>query len=243
MKPLLLLHGAIGSQEQLAPLKHILSSHYIVHSIDFSGHGGKPFANDFSIEQFAQEVKDWLREQKLKKITLFGYSMGGYVALYLAKHYPSLVEGVATLGTKLHWDEMVAGKETAMLNPVKMQQKVPAFADQLKNRHHPNDWQELVNKTSEMLHDMGANPPLHLFDFKEIKCPVLLVLGDRDQMVSLVETATVYKQLPNGQLAILPATPHAIEQVDLDLLSAIFLKHLAAKEVVKKPKQLSKPKA
>ena len=38
-------------------------------------------------------------------------------------------------------------------------------------------------------------------------------------MVTREETIAVFEQLPNAQLAILPGTPHPIEQVDNDLLA------------------------
>ena len=86
--------------------------------------------------------------------------MGGYVALYLAFHQPQLVESVITLGTKLLWDETTAAKETAMMQPEVILQKVPGFANQLAQRHHPQDWKVVMTKTAEMLTAMGNNNPL-----------------------------------------------------------------------------------
>jgi esterase len=60
---------------------------------------------------------------------------------------------------------------------------------------------------------------LHLNEYASIQTPSLIMLGDKDKMVSREETIAVYEQLPNAQLAILPATPHPIEQVDKDLLA------------------------
>ena len=45
--------------------------------------------------------------------------------------------------------------------------------------------------------------------------PCLLMLGDRDKMVSLAETVEVYNLLASSQFAILPKTSHPIEQVDV----------------------------
>jgi len=50
------------------------------------------------------------------------------------------------------------------------------------------------------------------------------MLGDRDKMVSQEETARIQKSIPNAQLAILPGTPHPIEQVDISLLTG-HLRH------------------
>jgi len=219
MKTLLLLHGAIGSEAQLTSLKDALSKYYSVHTLNFSGHGGKDFTSDFSIEGFAQEVLDWMKKKKLSSISIFGYSMGGYVALYLARHHPNAIDCVVTLATKLYWDEQVATKEAGNLQPAVIKAKVPVFAEALKQRHLPVDWEVLLDKTAALLNLMGSVNPLHIKDFSQVNCPVLLTLGDRDKMVSLVETVTVFKQIQNGQLAVLPFTHHAIENIDVNMLS------------------------
>lgn len=224
MKTILLLHGALGSQEQLLPLKKLLDKSFRVYTYNFPGHGGRPVDADFSFEHFADDLLQWLAENNLATVFIFGFSMGGYAGLYLAKHFPNLVEAVATLGTKLHWDEATSDKQTSMLSPEKMEAKVPAFAEELRQRHAPNDWRDVVRRTAKMMTDLGTNNPLQLQDFASINCPVLLMVGDRDNMVSLVETDTVYRQLKHGKLAVLPATHHPIEKADATMISVVLEK-------------------
>ena len=219
MKTIILLHGATGSEVQLQSLRQKLEGSYAIHTLNFSGHGGKPFSKEFSIPFFANELVAFCEANQLKEVNIFGYSMGGYVALYLARHYPHLVTSVVTLGTKLLWDKPIAAKEVAMMQPEIIEQKFPAFAQSLQQMHSPNDWKILMTKTSEMLTEMGECNPLQLEDYEYITAPVLLMLGDRDNMVSLDETVIAYKHLPNSHLAVLPATPHPIEKVDVEILA------------------------
>ncbi|MBW8682900.1 alpha/beta fold hydrolase [Chitinophaga rhizophila] len=221
MKPsLLLLHGAIGASRQLQPLAAQLTSHYDVHLFDFPGHGGTPFSHQpFSIAVFAEATLEYIRRHQLQELTIFGYSMGGYVALYLARQYPKLIGRVITLGTKFHWDEITATREVKMLDADTILQKVPAFAENLSRLHAPNDWKTILQQTAGMLQSMGQDNPLKPAHYKEIETPVLIMLGDRDKMVSFEETIAAYKGLPDARLAILPGTPHPIEQVDALLLS------------------------
>ena len=130
--------------------------------------------------------------------------MGGYVALYLAKHHPEKIESVITLATKFQWDNDIAAKEIKMLQPLVIEEKLPKFALQLAERHHPADWKMVLEKTADMLVEMGKQNPLQPTDFKSIQCPVLLMLGDRDKMVSLAETVEMYNLLASSQLAVLP---------------------------------------
>lgn len=227
MKTILLLHGAIGAADQLEPLAAQLRESYTVRTLNFSGHGGTADNGAFSIPAFAQEVLAYLDAEGLLQVSIFGYSMGGYVALYLAKQHPERVEKIVTLATKFHWDEPTAAKEAQMLDAEKIAIKVPAFAAALEKRHAPNDWEALLNKTKDMLHAMGANNPLQVADYAAIQTPVTVCLGDADKMVTLDETLAVYKTLPHAKLAVLPATQHPIEQANILLLAFIIKQFIA----------------
>lgn len=228
MQPLLLLHGAIGASVQLKPLAERLNADFKIYTFDFAGHGSKPGNNEsFSMANFANEVLAFMEQEKLEKVSIFGYSMGGYVGMYLAKNHREKVEKIITLATKYCWDEATAAKEVQMLNPEKIEQKVPAFAEALKKMHMPVDWKQLMKQTAEMIVALGKDSPLKLADYSSITTPAMLLLGDRDKMVTLDETLAVYRALPNARLGVLPGTPHPVEQVDMELLSYFIKQFLA----------------
>ena len=219
MKKLLLLHGAIGSSQQFQQLAALLSNVFEVHTLDFSGHGGKPLpAEPFSIELFANDVLTWMQENKIATIDIFGYSMGGYVALYLAKHHPEKVGSVFTLATKFNWHPEGATKEAAMQNPEKIAEKVPAFAKALEQKHGEN-WKAVLQKTAEMMLNLGNSPALPLTALAEIQHPVLISVGDKDNMVTLEETIAAYRSIKNGQLLVLPQTQHPFEKVNTERIA------------------------
>lgn len=221
--PLLLLHGAIGSSAQLLPLKTLLEKDHPVHVFDFPGHGGKAFpAEPFSIRLFAESVLAWMDEQRFSRVDIFGYSMGGYVALYIARHHPGRVGKIVTLATKFAWDEITAQKEVKMLDPGKIAEKVPKFAEALQTRHAPLDWKEVLGKTAAMMLELGRQPELSPEDFAAIHTPVLLSAGDRDTMVSKEETEAVRQMIPGSQFELLPDTPHPIEQTDITRIQELI---------------------
>ena len=219
MEHIILLHGAVGDKEQFAKSVILDLVEHTVHGLNFCGHGGVAFpTGDFSIEGFAKEVIDFMNEHKIDRANMFGYSMGGYVGMYFAVHYPDKINRLITLGTKFKWDAVVAEKEVQLLNAEKIAKKLPAFAAVLQKRHAPNDWKIVLKKTADMLIAMGNNNPIKMEEYSQIRQPVLLMLGDRDKMVSLEETLAIYHQLPNAQLSILPNTPHPIEMVNAERL-------------------------
>ncbi len=225
MKHLLLLHGAIGAKDQLGELAGLLENDFVVHSLNFNGHGGEALTSEpFSIAAFAAEVEEYLSNHNIQEASVFGYSMGGYVAMYLAKQKPQLLNKIVTLATKFYWNETVAEKEASMLNAETIEEKVPAFAETLKHRHYPNDWKLILQKTKTMLLQMGRQNPLQLNDYSTILQPVLLLLGDNDKMVTKEETEAVQKVLPNGSFQLLEQTPHPIEKVNSENLARIINK-------------------
>ena len=219
MQPLLLLHGAIGAPEQLRPLAQRLSKTFKVYTPCFSGHGEAPVSDSlFSIEVFAADVLQFMAQNQLARVSVFGYSMGGYVAMYLAKHYPDRIDKVVTLATMFRWEPEIANREIQMLNPEKIEQKLPVFAETLQQRHLKNDWKGVLHKTAAMMTALGNDNTLSAEDYAAITAPVLVLVGDRDKMVGIEETVSIYKALPNARMGVLPGTPHPIEQVDIEVL-------------------------
>lgn len=105
---LLLLHGALGDHTQFDALRALLGDAQ-TQALDFEGHGGRPMAGrSFRLEHFAENVTEWLDAYTAEPVDVLGYSMGGYVALFVAAMMPDKVRSVMTLGTKLVWSPEVA---------------------------------------------------------------------------------------------------------------------------------------
>ena len=136
MKNILLLHGALGRSEDLDSLTTALGkTGYQIHRLCFSGHGGAGFSNSFGVEQFSQELEDFILTKNISNCIVFGYSMGGFVALHTASRKPGLIGKIITLGTKFDWSTETLAKELRMLNPDLLLAKVPAFAETLIKKH------------------------------------------------------------------------------------------------------------
>lgn len=225
MQSIVLLHGAIGAARQLQPLALALGNRFSVHTINFKGHGGEPMPGDpFSMELFADQVLEYMDQHQLQSPILFGYSMGGYVGMYIARHHPGRIGRLITLATKWHWDEAIAAKQQRLFDAGAIQEKSPAFAQQLEEMHAPNNWKEVLSKTGAMLTALGARNTLTPADFPQVQTPSLIMQGDKDRMVTLEETLAVYRALPSGvgSLCILPDTAHPLENADLSLLSSFI---------------------
>lgn len=218
---LLLLHGALGSKDQFTLLKEQLSSEFEVHTLDFEGHGNRPSSHSFSIDLFVANVIDYLKEHAIENTHIFGYSMGGYVALQLANKHPKYVQKIITLGTKFAWDKETAAKEVKMLNPEKIEEKIPAFAKKLATTHPKNDWKEVMHKTAAMMEELGNGKRISTQELSHIEQEVHITIGSKDHMVSIEESKESADILPNGSLEILEEIPHMIDQISIDRIASI----------------------
>ena len=219
---LILLHGALGSKEQLMPLREILSETFDVYSFNFSGHGGDTNVEPYSIDLFVQNTIDFMKVEDQEKAHFFGYSMGGYVALKLAHAYPERAQKIITLGTKFKWDPEAAAKEVRMMNPEIIAQKVPAFAATLDARHQPGDWASLMIRTGEMMTALGNGLAMTGEHFNAIAHEALICIGTDDHMVSIAESETTASQLPHGHLKVIEGFRHPLEAVDITTLASVI---------------------
>lgn len=210
---LLFLHGALGSTEQMSFLGKEFSQFNTLF-FEFSGHGKTPDVDrNWSIQEFSEQLLSFCKKHNTP-LLVFGYSMGGYIALHLALRHPEQFKGIITFGTKLDWSPEVASKEILKLDPEKILLKIPQFAEELKARHGENRWKDVLRKTSELMISLGDHPVLIPEEMKSMTVPVLYGLGEKDTLVSLEETKLFQNATPGSELKYFTDTPHPIEQVN-----------------------------
>lgn len=228
--PIVLIHGALGAASQMTALGDRLNSMSPTYAVELEGHGATPTGmTAYGIERFADNVRAFLTAKQIERVAIFGYSMGGYVALHLAASSPDVVTRVATLGTKLAWTPDVAQRETSRLDPATLRAKVPKFAAALEERHAgAGGWERVLTMTADLMRTLGATPVVDAEVLGRIKQPVRLMVGDRDTVVTLDETSDAVRTLGSGELGVLPATPHPFEQVRLPLLGSALVDFFGA---------------
>ncbi|OJV50779.1 MAG: hypothetical protein BGO31_07220 [Bacteroidetes bacterium 43-16] len=216
MEHLLLLHGALGHPGYFDFIKEKFSGIYTLHTPVFEGHAGEPFT-ELSIGAYVAQINKYCMENDLDQVSIFGYSMGGYVGLCYAAQFPEKVTAIMTLATKLNWSPEIAAKEAGMLDPAVIKEKVPRFADYL-HQLHGEDWEQLCSTVATLLSDLGAKPLLTGSEFGAIRAKAQLMVGDKDNMVSVEETFNAARQIKESSFAVLPATIHPFEKVNRPLV-------------------------
>ena len=222
---ILLLHGALGSKVQFDKIIADLSDKYDTYTLNFEGHGDNQSSANFSMALFSKNVIDFLDDNNLDSINIFGYSMGGYVALNTALHSPYRIKTILTLGTKFNWSLDSAQKQIKMLDPEIIEEKVPHFAKHLESIHGQS-WKEVLGKTANMMLNMGKGNRLEKSDIKKIDHNIVLGLGSLDNMVSEEETINTSSLLQTARMEILDGVKHPIETVSPETIIAFIKKHI-----------------
>lgn len=91
-KPVVLIHGLFGNLDNLGLLARPLSEQFDVISIDVRNHGASFHADEMSYPVMAADLLSLLDTLALPCVTLIGHSMGGKIAMQLAKQVPERVE-------------------------------------------------------------------------------------------------------------------------------------------------------
>ncbi|MBS3915850.1 MAG: alpha/beta hydrolase [Bacteroidetes bacterium] len=214
---ILLLHGALGSATEFQDISNSLSDDFDVKCLNFPGHQGEAFVDGtWTVEVMCNFLNNFIHQNfhRDSGLIVFGHSMGGYLALCSLLQENPTIDAAITLGTKMHWDPDIAAREISMLDPMKMQSKVPAFVENLKQVHGADHWQKLVFQIGGFLHELGQTSPISAENVRGISKPCRIMLGDRDRMVSMDETLDIFKAIPNATLSILPNTPHPLIQAE-----------------------------
>lgn len=211
----------------MQPVASALGTLGRVLTIELPGHGSTPLGSTpFGMSAFVDALGDALSALALyddgserARPLVFGYSMGGYVALALEAERPGTLGGIVTLGTKFMWTPEYATREGARLDARVMLEKVPKFAALLDERHAAcGGWHALLGNTRRVMQVLGAAPLLTRASLARVGVPVMIAVGERDDTVSIDEAREVAAWMPKARAESLPDAPHPIERVPVALV-------------------------
>lgn len=111
---LVLIHGLLGSLENLNMVAKGLAEHFTVTSIDVRNHGSSFHDEDMSYENLAQDVINLLDHLNIENAYILGHSMGGKIAMQTALSFPErvnklIVADIAPVQYPPHHQQILAG--------------------------------------------------------------------------------------------------------------------------------------
>src|SRR5690242_798413 len=96
-RPLVILHGFLGSSENWRAMRKLFATTYKVFSVDQRNHGSSPHSSTMNYEVMTEDLREFLAEQGLSEVFLLGHSMGGKVAMQFASESPEAIEKLVIL--------------------------------------------------------------------------------------------------------------------------------------------------
>jgi len=99
-RPVILLHGWLGSWALWRQTIEDLGKDYRTYAIDFFGFG-ESRSQQVSVDLYVELVNQFMHRLGISKAALVGHSMGGTVALGVAAHYPERVANVTVISSPI----------------------------------------------------------------------------------------------------------------------------------------------
>jgi pimeloyl-ACP methyl ester carboxylesterase len=202
-QPVVLLHGGLfGSTIEMTDLIEKLKRNYQVVAISTRGHGKSALGTDpLTLEQRANDVMAVINAVTKDSAIVIGFSDGGYAGYELAAMYPNKVKKMVVIGA----GELYPGLRTFNFTAQQaMELDKPFIEQQLKLMPEPGRLEEMFAGVRNCYNKLTVGKDL----LGAIKCPVMVMAGDRDQGNTVEHVVNAARMIPNHQICIIPATGH-----------------------------------
>ena len=207
-KPLVLLHGSGGSIRNAKPKIDYFKQYFKVIAIDSRAHGKSidSTTKNLTYEQMAYDIKVLLDSLNIDSAYVSGQSDGGILGLLLAINYPKKISKLAAYGANLFPGKKAIFDEIDNL-----------VLDTLKVTKNFN--------TRRLFSLLAYQPNITEKDLKKIKCPVLIMSGDRDA-IRLEHSIKIFDNITNSNLFVMPGATHSGSIEKPELFNLVLLDFL-----------------
>jgi pimeloyl-ACP methyl ester carboxylesterase len=202
-QPIVLLHGGLfGSTVEFADFIDQLKQNYQVIAISTRGHGKSELGKEpLTLEQRANDAMTVINAVTKDSVIVLGFSDGGYSAYKLGAMYPERVKKMIVIGA----GEIRPGfREFKFTAKQAMEMDKPFWEQQLKLMPEPNRVEDLFTQVANCYNNVTVSQSL----LSTIKCPVLVMAGDKDDGNPVERVVSAARFIPNHQISIIPNTGH-----------------------------------
>ena len=197
-RPMILLHGGLGSGEMFGPILPALTERHQVIAVDLQGHGRTAdIDRPIDVRIMADDIAALIDHLALDTPDLVGYSLGGGVAFFTAVKYPEKVGKLVMASAHIRPDAIYAEMREQQVQvsaaAAEFMKDTPMYQLYERVAPRPEDFPRLLDKIGE---SMSTD-----FDFSEdvrgLQVPTLIVAADAD-MASPSHYVEVFTLLDGG---------------------------------------------
>ena len=202
-QPIVLLHGGLfGSTVEFSDYIDRLKKNFQVIAISTRGHGKSEIGTEpLTLEQRANDAMAVINAVTKDSVIVLGFSDGGYSAYKLGAMYPDRVKKMIVIGA----GEIRPGlREFKFTAKQAIEMDKPFWEQQLKLMPEPNRLEDVFNQVANCYNNVTVSKEV----LSTIKCPVLVMAGDRDGGNPVERVVSAGRFIPNHQISIIPNTGH-----------------------------------
>ena len=207
--PLLMIHGFMGTgANQFPALRSHMATSYQVIAPDLRGYGqSTPKPRQYGVDFYQEDAEDLvalLEHLNLSDVYVLGFSDGGEIALWLPILAPERFKAVVAWGATGHFDNSI---RPSILSNLSMNWRTPEKGTLHGTEHIPEMAQRWVHSMLAML-DRGGD--VTFSRAAEIRCPVLMMLGDQDTLNPVERGKAMADAISKGEFIEFKNTGHPI---------------------------------
>jgi pimeloyl-ACP methyl ester carboxylesterase len=186
-RPLIFLHGWLGSWRYWMPTMDNLSDRFRTYSFDMWGFGDSDHnAGRYALDAYVTQLDRFMEELGVMRACLVGHSMGAAVALLFAEQFPDRVDRIMAVSTPL---------AAATVSKRLIASGGSSLLDRMLGRRAVSDYPEV--EIEAMKTDPGAvigtARSLEALDLRDAvdeldSLPMLLVYGSKDSFIPPLST-------------------------------------------------------
>jgi pimeloyl-ACP methyl ester carboxylesterase len=214
-RPILLLHGWLGSWELWRHSVEVFGQEFRTYAIDFFGFGeSTDKAENFAVENFVLLVNQFMDRLGIVKAPLIGHSMGGTVSLSSALRYPDRIVKVVIIGSPIQGTSLnlllKASGNKGFANLIWTFPELTRTFIRGYAHFMANDGQQMSQMIGKDLTKLTVNSffesigTLHKTDLREpirtLQMPVMGMYGRKDIIVSPNQAKVLKKYVPHSQI-------------------------------------------
>ncbi len=218
-EPLVLLHPGLVDSRAFAPNLDAFAERFRTFTPERRGHGHTPDVGPITFELMAEDMVHFLERVIGGRTRLLGCSDGAIVALLVALQRPDLVSRLVFVAGVFHYEGWLPG----VIDP---SNKPPEFLATNYGEVSPDGAAHFPVVVEKLAQLHLTEPALSPADLSKVTCRTLVMVGDDDE-VRLEHALSLYRALPNAELAIVPGTSHGLLVEKPGLCDAIILDFLS----------------
>lgn len=214
--PILILHGWGASIDTVRPIINILNNRYKVYALDLPGFGSSSEPKEaIDSFQYAEIVREFLKEMNIEKATFIGHSFGGKVSIILSSKYPDIFDKLVLIDsaglipkrglkyyTKVYSFKTLKFIYRKMFFWIKNEKRMENFYKKFGSDDYRDSSgvmrQILVKVVNENLRPL----------LKDIKASTLIIWGDQDDATPVYMAHIMESEIKDSGLVVFEGAGH-----------------------------------